>query len=112
MGVICFGRSLLIIFCTYSAAGQLLWKAGEYGKHITYTYFSDGTPQSVIMPNKHILEWKYNSINVPITTYIDGHLQLHIDYDPATLLPIQKSDITRVATHTLIHIYGHPSDCK
>ena len=92
------GGRYLLSSAQYSAAGQLLWKAGEDGKHITYTYFSDGKPQSVIMPNKHIITWKYNSIDIPVTTYIDGHSQLHTDYDPVTVLPIQKSDITGVTT--------------
>ncbi|MCY4328660.1 MAG: hypothetical protein OXC48_01015, partial [Endozoicomonadaceae bacterium] len=86
--------SWLMYAAHYNPAGQLLWQQGASCQHTTYTYTVDGHPSTITTPAGHVISFKYNPSGLPVTQYINGQLQMQIDYDPVTALPIKKSDIT------------------
>ncbi|MCY4330176.1 MAG: hypothetical protein OXC48_08890 [Endozoicomonadaceae bacterium] len=86
----------LLASAQYDAAGELLWKAGEDGKKTQYTYTENGQVATTVMPSGHVVSWQYNAIGLPVGKSVDGQESVHIDYDAATALPVNKRDITGI----------------
>ncbi|MCY4330244.1 MAG: hypothetical protein OXC48_09240, partial [Endozoicomonadaceae bacterium] len=86
----------LLASAQYNTVGELLWKAGEDGKKTSYTYTADGKIATTVMPDKHIISWMYNVMMLPVNESIDEKESVHIYYDPATTLPVKKTDITGI----------------
>ncbi len=84
----------LMFSAQYNAAGELLWQAGEDGKHTTYTYTSDGKPDTITMPAGHIITYKYNLLRLPVSKWLNGKLLLQIHYNPLTAQPDKMVDNT------------------
>ncbi len=93
------GGHYLLSSAGYNRAGQLIWHAGEDGKHTIYTYTADGQMATITTPNQHVFSWQYNQLNLPVSQSIDNKQQFHIDYDPVTLKIHKKTDITGIKTY-------------
>ncbi|MCY4330303.1 MAG: RHS repeat-associated core domain-containing protein, partial [Endozoicomonadaceae bacterium] len=84
----------LMFSAQYNAAGEPVWKAGENGKRIFYTYTSTGKISTIITPHHDIIAWKYNSVNLPVSEFVNGKEISQVQYDLVTRQPINKKDIT------------------
>ncbi len=93
------GGSYLLSSSGYNRAGQLIWSAGEDGKHTVYTYTEDGQIATATIPSGHLFSWQYNHLNLPISESTDNQQQWTIDYDPVTLSLYKKTDITGITTY-------------
>ncbi len=93
------GEHYLLSSAGYNRAGQLIWHAGEDGKHTVYTYTPDGQIATITTPNQHIFCWQYNQLNLPISQSIDNKQQSYINYDAITLRIQKKTDITGIKTY-------------
>ncbi len=89
----------LLFSAHYNSDGELLWKAGEDKHQTFYTYTADGQPRTITTPSKHIIAWKYNSLALPVSKSVDGKIILTIAYDPLTMLPVKKTDLTGTSTY-------------
>ncbi|MCY4329270.1 MAG: hypothetical protein OXC48_04195, partial [Endozoicomonadaceae bacterium] len=92
------GGSYLLASAEYNSAGDLMWRAGEDGHRTTFTYTADGKLVSTTSPTGHILTLQYNKIGLPVTEWLDGELQLQLQYDPVTTLVKVRTDITGKTT--------------
>ncbi len=92
------GGNYLLSSAEYNAAGELLWQAGEDGKHTTFTYTEDGKPLSTTTPARYTTIVKYDKSGRPVANLLDGKLQLQISYDPVTQRIINQTDITGKTT--------------
>ncbi|MCY4330625.1 MAG: hypothetical protein OXC48_11215, partial [Endozoicomonadaceae bacterium] len=88
------GGHYLLSSSGYNADGQMLFKATEDGKRKTFTYTKNGLPATVKTPSGHTFSWKYNTVDLPVTSYIDDKILMKSDYDPTTRQLIKKTDIT------------------
>ncbi len=93
------GGYYLLSSAGYNRAGQLIWSAGEDGKHTVYTYTTDGQIATVTTPSGHIILLQYNILNFPVSKLIDNQQQWIADYNPVTLNLCKKTDITGVTTY-------------
>ncbi len=94
------GGRYLLFSAGYNASGQRLWQMSEDGKKTLFTYNKTGQLTSVSTPSGHIFSWQYNLSGLPVDKYLDNKLQLKINYDPLTMLPVKKEDITGVSIYT------------
>ncbi|MCY4328825.1 MAG: hypothetical protein OXC48_01885, partial [Endozoicomonadaceae bacterium] len=94
------GGHYLLASAEYNSAGDLLWSAGEDGHRTTFTYTDDGKLSGITNPAKHTFSLKYNKIGLPVTKWLDGKLQLQLQYDPVTTLVKMRKDITGKTTFT------------
>ncbi|MCY4177337.1 MAG: RHS repeat-associated core domain-containing protein, partial [Endozoicomonadaceae bacterium] len=92
------GGRYLLSSASYNNAGQLMYKAGEDGKKITFTYTETGKPATEVTSDGHLFSWRYNQIGLPVAKYIDGKIALQTDYDHITTKPIKKHDMTGITT--------------
>ncbi|MCY4328827.1 MAG: hypothetical protein OXC48_01895, partial [Endozoicomonadaceae bacterium] len=92
------GGYYLLASAEYNSAGDLLWSAGEDGHHTTFTYTDDGKLSGTTNPAGHTVTFQYNKIGLPITKWLDGKLQLRLQYDPVTTLIKTRKDITGKTT--------------
>ncbi len=93
------GGYYLLSSAGYNRAGQLIWSAGEDGKHTSYTYTMDGQIATVTTPSGHVFSWQYNNLNLPVSELADNQQQWIADYNPVTLNLCKKTDITGVTTY-------------
>ncbi len=93
------GGHYLLSSSGYNKAGQLIWYAGEDGKHTVYTYTIDGQVATVTTPDQHIFSWQYNLLNLPVNQSIDNKKQWSVCYNPVTLNVQRKIDITGLKTY-------------
>ena len=93
------GGHYLLSSSGYNKAGQLIWHAGEDGKHTIYTYTVDGQIATVTRPDRHIFSWQYNLLNLPVSELIDNKKQWSVYYNPVTLKVQRKKDITGLKTY-------------
>ncbi|MCY4330581.1 MAG: hypothetical protein OXC48_10980, partial [Endozoicomonadaceae bacterium] len=93
------GGYYLLSSAGYNRAGQLMWSAGEDGKHTSYTYTMDGQIATVTTPSGHVFSWQYNGLNLPVSELTDNQQQWIADYNPVTLSLSKKTDITGVTTY-------------
>ncbi len=94
------GGHYLLASAEYNSAGDLLWSAGEDGHRTTFTYTDDGKLSATTNPAGHTLSFKYNKIGLLTTKWLDGRLQLQLQYDPVTALVKMHKDITGITTFT------------
>ncbi|MCY4329163.1 MAG: hypothetical protein OXC48_03625, partial [Endozoicomonadaceae bacterium] len=94
------GGHYLLASAEYNSAGDLLWSAGEDRHRTTFTYTDDGKLSGTTNPAEHTLSFKYNKIGLPVTKWLDGRLQLQLQYDPVTALVKMHKDITGITTFT------------
>ncbi len=94
------GGRYLLFSAGYNALGQRLWQAAEDGNKTLFTYTKSGKLSSARTPSGHILSWQYNLSDLPVAKYLDNKLQLKINYDPLTMLPVRKEDISGVSIYT------------
>ncbi|MCY4329875.1 MAG: hypothetical protein OXC48_07350, partial [Endozoicomonadaceae bacterium] len=92
------GGSYLLASAEYNSAGDLLWSAGEDGHRTTFTYTDDGKLLGTTNPAGHTVAFQYNTIGLPTTKWLDGKLQLRLQYDPVTTLVKVRTDITGKTT--------------
>ena len=93
------GGHYLLSSSGYNKTGQLIWYAGEDGKHTIYTYTIDGQIATVTRPDRHIFSWQYNLLNLPVNELIDNKKQWSVYYNPVTLKVQIKKDITGLKTY-------------
>ncbi|MCY4330785.1 MAG: hypothetical protein OXC48_12020 [Endozoicomonadaceae bacterium] len=94
------GGRYLLSSAEYNASGQRVWQAAEDGKKTFFTYTKTGQLASVSTPSGHTFSWQYNLSGLPVAKYLDNKLQLKVSYDPLTMLPVKKEDITGVSIYT------------
>ncbi len=94
------GGHYLLASAEYNSAGDLIWSAGEDGHRTTFTYTDDGKLSGTTNPAEHTLSFKYNKIGLPVTKWLDGKLQLQLQYDPVTAMVKVRKDITGITTFT------------
>ncbi len=94
------GGRYLLASAEYNSAGDLLWSAGQDGYHTTFTYTDDGKLLSATNPARHTFALQYNKIGLPVTAWMDGKLQLQLQYDPVTTLVKIRSGVTGKTTFT------------
>ena len=90
----------LLFSARYNAAGELIWEAGEDGKRMLYTYTADGKQATLTTPTGYIISWQYNNLGLPVNKLLNGKVILHTTYDPLSMLPVKKSDITGTTIYT------------
>ncbi|MCY4330780.1 MAG: hypothetical protein OXC48_11995 [Endozoicomonadaceae bacterium] len=93
-------KQYLLSSAKYNAAGELLWYSGEDGKKTNYRYNPNGKITMKITQTGHIISWDYNMQGLPVKKLIDGKVVLQTEYNPVTLLPEKKTDITGTSVFT------------
>ncbi len=88
----------LLFSAQYNMAGELVWQAGEDGKRTTYTYTSDGKPDTITTPAGDTITYKYNILRLPVNEWLNNKLLLQIHYNPLTAQPDKITDNTGIRT--------------
>ena len=94
------GGKYLLASAQYNSAGELLWNAGEDGHRTIFTYTDDGKPASATDPAGHTFTLQYNEIGLPVSKWLDGRLQLRLQYDPVTTFVKVSRGMTGKTTFT------------
>ena len=92
------GGHYLLSAAEYNSAGKLLWNAGEDGRRSTFNYNENGQLLSATNPAGHTIYVQYNRSGLPVAKWLDGKLQLQLQYDLVTRLVKEKEDITGKTT--------------
>ncbi|MCY4329360.1 MAG: hypothetical protein OXC48_04675, partial [Endozoicomonadaceae bacterium] len=93
------GGRYLLSSSGYNQAGQLIWKAGEDGRHTFYTYTVDRLVETITNPSQHVFLWKYNLLNLPVSQSTDNKQQWIVGYNHITLNIQKKTDIIGTKTY-------------
>ncbi len=84
----------LLFSAQYNMAGEPVWQAGEDGKRTSYTYTSDGKPDTITTPAGNVITYKYNVLGLPASKWLNGKLLKQMHYNSLTTQPDQVTDNT------------------